>query len=480
MKDPKKKKEIKRISPAVIMLTAVLLMLTACGGKGSKEDDPNLGLYTATTAEYGGIKLSVDEAFGGGFSIELKKKGKAYCKIGEDGGNIKWTLDGETFHAEGGGAEFDGTLKDGVMILDDVNGEGITLTLVCDEAVARSQNTGDVDSPLARKDTGDDTADTSEGEGTGDTGKDPEKSSTGKLGDMLSDTSEDVGKWELFTVAQEGKSYMQDELKQKGIESWIQINADGTGRIDLIGNLMDMEWTAGHIVVPDNGEGKREEYRYSISDGFLVLVDENMTLAFKKVEDAASVPDNGDDTDFYNTDAQMTPEFMKRFEGDWHGLLLYSDAQGDTFSEYDGKKCDVVARFVLDEKGNVTPFMANAQKGDPDTYNFRNLTAELDPAFDGMYISGEFLDKGKFDTVFVSEEDGFLYMVIDLKSDNGDSLIVRIGMRRLDAKWTDDDYPRYPDEGVEFYKGKSFEEVINTFGNPPGNIPAKSHVTDWE
>ena len=42
---------------------------------------------------------------------------------------MKWTLDGTTFHAEGGGAELDGTLSDGVMVLEDVLSSGVSITL---------------------------------------------------------------------------------------------------------------------------------------------------------------------------------------------------------------------------------------------------------------------------------------------------------------------------------------------------------------
>lgn len=110
-----------------------------------------------------------------------------------------------------------------------------------------------------------------------------------KIGDMLNDGSGDetpeVGEWELFTLTQNGKSYMEDDLKAKGVESRITVNPDGTGQIFLVGKLMDMEWGNGQIIVPENDEGKRDEYRYSLNGGFLILVDEDMTLAFRKVEE---------------------------------------------------------------------------------------------------------------------------------------------------------------------------------------------------
>ena len=99
-------------------LLAVLLALALGCSSGDDKNDPNLGVYTAKTAEYSGITLNVDQFFEKGFSIELKSGGK--CKLTADGesANGKWTLDGTKFHVEGGGIECDGTLENGVMSID--------------------------------------------------------------------------------------------------------------------------------------------------------------------------------------------------------------------------------------------------------------------------------------------------------------------------------------------------------------------------
>ena len=100
-------------------LLIILLLAVAVGcSSGGKDDDPNLCVYTAKTAEYGGFSLSVEEFFEKGFSIELKSKGK--CKLTADGSSAsgKWTLDGTAFHVEGGGIDCGGTLEDGVIRLD--------------------------------------------------------------------------------------------------------------------------------------------------------------------------------------------------------------------------------------------------------------------------------------------------------------------------------------------------------------------------
>ena len=382
---------MKKIRVTQVLLILLAIMMAALTGCGSDigADNPNLGVYKAKSAEMSGFKVSVEEVFEDGFIIELKKKGKAHLEAdGEDGGNIKWTLDGDKFHAEGGGAVLDGTLSDGVMVLENVMDSGMTLYLECDAIVAGAGNgddgkatlkgkkgtlededetTGEEEStdeedPLygryeavsaedsdgevwieegeylivnedntvsmyvAEQDLDFDTTiennkfyldgDTKVGEinddgsitlnlsdevkytfakegsdlwkewqevmGVDDT-EPVDGSASGKIGSLLGSDESDAGKYEIYIVTQNGKVYMQDELAAKGIEAWIEMNPDGTGRINLVGDIMDMEWGDGKIFVPENSEGGSDEYRYSFANEYLVLVDEDMTLSFIKV-----------------------------------------------------------------------------------------------------------------------------------------------------------------------------------------------------
>ena len=112
----------------LLLAFSVLLCLASCG---EPETDPNAGLYEARTGSALGISVDVKDVVDE-FSLELKPGGKATLYY--DGGKygMKWSLDGEAFHAEGGGAELDGTLKDGVMVLQNVLDSGVEFTLVCD------------------------------------------------------------------------------------------------------------------------------------------------------------------------------------------------------------------------------------------------------------------------------------------------------------------------------------------------------------
>ncbi len=108
-------------------LLAALLLMSFLGCSSGDADDPNLGVYTAKTAEYSGFTVDVNQFFEKGFTIELKSGGK--CKLTADGesANGKWTLEGTKFHVNGGGIDCDGTLEKGVIRLDY---DGVVFNLV--------------------------------------------------------------------------------------------------------------------------------------------------------------------------------------------------------------------------------------------------------------------------------------------------------------------------------------------------------------
>ena len=116
-----------------LMLAALLLLSFAGCSSGDDENDPNLGVYTAKTAEYRGLTVEVNQFFEQGFSIELKSGGK--CKLTADGESAsgKWTLEGTKFHVNGGGIDCDGTLENGVIRLDY---DGVVFNMVNENYVA--------------------------------------------------------------------------------------------------------------------------------------------------------------------------------------------------------------------------------------------------------------------------------------------------------------------------------------------------------
>ena len=62
-------KKIYLVTTVVLVLLA-LLVFAGCGAEAA--DDPNLGLYTAATAEMWGIEMPISDLFENGVSIEQR------------------------------------------------------------------------------------------------------------------------------------------------------------------------------------------------------------------------------------------------------------------------------------------------------------------------------------------------------------------------------------------------------------------------
>ena len=120
----------------IIAVLCTLLCLAGCGGKNS-EPDPNAGLYKAVSAEMFGVEMSAEEALDGSeFTIELMNGGKAKFNYDGKSYSMKWTLDGTTFNAKGGGAELNGTLSGGVLQIKNMMDMGVNVKLVNEELAA--------------------------------------------------------------------------------------------------------------------------------------------------------------------------------------------------------------------------------------------------------------------------------------------------------------------------------------------------------
>lgn len=99
------KKQVKKLA-AVITVMLMLLSFASCGGT-NMSDSPYLGTWSATTAEYSGIEISVDSVFGGEFSLTLNDDGSCNLIVGDEEESGKWTETETGFNVE---EEFDFTV----------------------------------------------------------------------------------------------------------------------------------------------------------------------------------------------------------------------------------------------------------------------------------------------------------------------------------------------------------------------------------
>ncbi len=115
---------------AAFLLAALLsLALAACG-----EADPNAGVYICTGVTRGEQSLSPEEIYNGEVRLQLRGGGRGRLAVGENTGEIRWSLEGERLTLDVNGTLCPGSLRDGeitLALLDD----GVVLTLWREERI---------------------------------------------------------------------------------------------------------------------------------------------------------------------------------------------------------------------------------------------------------------------------------------------------------------------------------------------------------
>lgn len=87
-----KKKALKKVA-VVLAVLVVVLGLASCGADMS--GSPYIGIWSATTAEYSGIEMSVESIIGGEFTVTLEDDGGCTLNIAGEENTGKWSeIDG--------------------------------------------------------------------------------------------------------------------------------------------------------------------------------------------------------------------------------------------------------------------------------------------------------------------------------------------------------------------------------------------------
>jgi hypothetical protein len=190
----------------IVALIVVLGILIGKGGKNNVSKDPNAGVWTAVSGEMSGVSLNIADVYSGGFTIELKDKGKCVITIDGTSANGKWTLDDGEFHAEGGGVKLDGTIEGNTMTLENVQDSGLTLTLTKDGASAVPDGSG----------------------------------STAVSGD--------AGRYVLTKLVSDEIEFNEKDLASMGMGGdYLLLNGDGTGEMRVGDTVTNITWGDGKV-----------------------------------------------------------------------------------------------------------------------------------------------------------------------------------------------------------------------------------------
>ncbi len=313
---------MKRISALWLALLLLLSLFGCSSDDAAKTDDPNLGVYKATTMTYSGFTMDVTDLFEDGFTIELKSNGKCTLTVDGDSANGKWTLDGTAFTVNGGGIDCTGTLKDGTMVLQ--YDEDTTITLVNDAYQTPAPQTAPEGASFSAPDKP--AADSSASSDPAQTGAEPAAQQAKEY--RLVSYSVDDGTGKTITFAAEDAGDLADTS--------LVLYPDQTAKLVLGGgDPFDLHWNEeGALTV--GGEG------YSMDFATFTRPDENsidlnmysvvyhLALAGTAPAPAAAV----------ETSASSRADW---WNGRWYGWLIFYEATG-TYADWE----DMVLDSVVD------------------------------------------------------------------------------------------------------------------------------------
>ncbi|MGN0167643.1 MAG: DUF5067 domain-containing protein [Acetatifactor sp.] len=321
---------------AAILAIAMLISLTACGGKDKVADETDgkqletitLGKYTAV---FKGYTLTKDED--GNDAIVLTYD---YTNGSKDEQSFAWAF---LFVATQAGEELGSPMYD-------ENDNQITRNY---EEKIKKGETLEVAVALSLVNTTDDVvivfSDSDDHEYTQTIKM---SGSSGEESGSVEGGPEEVGSYKLYEMTFEEETFDNAFLESVGMDSLYTLNlaADGTGILKLDGDESSVTWKDGKITVDLSGAA----YTYEYQDGTITLRETTGdVMVFTKTGAAgASMVSGGLETEDDETEAQ-TP-FQEYWNGDWYGFTSYSNGTND-YTSLDGFYIDCMAKIEIDENG---------------------------------------------------------------------------------------------------------------------------------
>ena len=227
--------------PVVFLLMIIFTMISGSIRTGKPDPkDPNQGTWKIARAAVSGSSMEVDSAFGSGFTIDLNNKGK--CVVTVDGTKSygTWTLSGDTLQLDCGGLTCSGTLKNDLLTLNDVHGQGVTLYFAKSGSLAQTPT-----------DSGD-----------------------------MTPTDTDVGIYVLESASDSEYTLSKEELALVDMEDfYIELRADGTGET-YMEEFVSFEWRDGNFYALT--DPNTPAMTYTREGDLLTIEFDGMTMVFKR------------------------------------------------------------------------------------------------------------------------------------------------------------------------------------------------------
>ena len=260
--------------PVVFLLMIIVTMISGSLRTGKPNAaDPNQGTWKATRAETGGSTREIGTAFGSGFTLDLNDKGKCVATVAGTKAYGKWTLSGDTLQLDCSGLTCTGTLKNGLITLADVQGQGVTLYLIKEGTVEQQPTDG---------------------------------------GDMTqtTPTDTDVGIYVLESSSDSEYTLSKEELALVDMEDfYIELRADGTGET-YMEDFVTFQWKDGNfyaLTAPNT-----PVMTYTREGDLLTIEFDGLTMVFKRSDTKPEIDpallNGGDDFDPDDGDGPNEPD----------------------------------------------------------------------------------------------------------------------------------------------------------------------------
>ena len=260
--------------PVVFLLMIIVTMISGSLRTGKPNAaDPNQGTWKATRAETGGSTREIGTVFGSGFTLDLNDKGKCVATVAGTKAYGKWTLSGDTLQLDCSGLTCTGTLKNGLITLTDVHGQGVTIYLVKEDTVEQQPTDG---------------------------------------GDMTqtTPTDTDVGIYVLESAFDDEYTLSKEELALVDMDAfYFELRADGTGET-YMDEFVSFQWRDGNLYPLT--DPNTPAMTYTREGDLLTIEYDGMTMIFKRSDTKPEIDpallNGGDDFDPDDGDGPNEPD----------------------------------------------------------------------------------------------------------------------------------------------------------------------------
>lgn len=269
-----------------------------------------------------------------------------------------------------------------------------------------------------------------------------------------------LGLYEGVTMNMFGETVDMSEVYD-GVNT-LELLSGGKCEITLGGDTAEATYKVSGKEMTITIEGEKIEA--SLQDGVVVMdfFGVEMTFAKKGYQSSAG---NGGNTSGDNG-AVFPEDVAEEFYGDWHGWCAVVDGTDDYEDEI-GNEFEMLARFAIDADGVCQPWMSIYSNSED---NFKDVTVYYDEDDQFVHMEGQLFGMTIEPHSEIYYTYGSLVMTLYLKGNNG-TMQIAVTLRQPETEWDSYDFPCMPADAQEFYKDKSFEEIVELYGLDMADLP---------